>query len=637
MIDARSSESTGAAAKDPAAAGAFPAGAGSTAAIGPRLTSKSPDAQTGDQATQRPSIGLVAATASGRAASAALSAAWGVGVRVYERESVADALRDAFTECGAVVSFLALGATVRVLAPLLRHKTTDPAVVCVDESRQFAIAVLGGHHGANELAYAVADALGCTPVVTTASDATGVTALDSLGADLGLALHNPELLPLFGTRILSGEPVTVRGAERWPLPALPPNVGPIDDRSAADIVITDEVPGETGTALVYHPPSLVVGVGASRGVSAREVLATIDAALAAGGLSRRSVARLASIDLKADERGLLQAAAERGWPLVFHSAAELASIEVPNPSPGVAAETGTPSVAEAAARYDGPGRPLADLVVEKTKTPAAARAGATSVSASMATAAVARLRPRGRLAIIGLGPGARDLLTPRALSELRRASVLVGLDQYVEQIRDLLRPGAQIRASGLGAEEERARSAVELARTGRAVALIGSGDAGVYAMASPALDHADADDIDVVCVPGITAATAASNVLGAPLGHDHCSISLSDLHTPWEAIERRVRAAAEGDFVVSFYNPRSRQRDWQLAKALDIMAGRRPGSTPVGWVRNASRADETHGLTTLAEFDPSAADMYTVVTVGCSQSRIVAGRFITPRGYTWAL
>jgi cobalt-precorrin 5A hydrolase/precorrin-3B C17-methyltransferase len=155
-------------------------------------------------------------------------------------------------------------------------------------------------------------------------------------------------------------------------------------------------------------------------------------------------------------------------------------------------------------------------------------------------------------------------------------------------------------------------------------------------MASPALDYADADDIDVVCVPGITASGAASNVLGAPLGHDHCSISLSDLHTPWAAIERRVRAAAEGDFVVSFYNPRSRQRDWQLGKALGILAEHRPATAPVGWVRNASRADERHGLTTLGAFDPAVVDMYTVVTVGCSQSRIVAGRFVTPRGYRWA-
>jgi cobalt-precorrin 5A hydrolase/precorrin-3B C17-methyltransferase len=242
----------------------------------------------------------------------------------------------------------------------------------------------------------------------------------------------------------------------------------------------------------------------------------------------------------------------------------------------------------------------------------------------------------GRLAVIGLGPGARDLTAPRALAELRDAEIVVGLDQYVDQIRDVLPPDVRIEATGLGAEEQRARSAVDLARAGHRVALIGSGDAGVYAMASPALDHAETAEIEVVCVPGITAATAASNVLGAPLGHDHCSISLSDLHTPWPAIERRVRAAAEGDFVVSFYNPRSVKRDWQLPKALAILAEHRPGVTPIGWVRNAGRPDQSHGLATLAEFDPAVIDMYTTVIVGCSQSRIVAGRFVTPRGYRWA-
>ncbi|HEU5426974.1 MAG TPA: precorrin-3B C(17)-methyltransferase [Actinocrinis sp.] len=571
-------------------------------------------------------IGLVAVTASGRAAACALAAAWGdQAVRQYAQDGVSagDALRAAYAECAAVVSFLAVGATVRVLAAALRDKHEDPAVVCVDESRRFAVAVLGGHHGGNELAQRVAGVLDCTPVITTASDACGVTPLDSFGADLGFALENPQRLAAVGARVLSGERVAVFGAQRWPLPALAPNVTVTQNPADADIVISDELVDVSDAALVYRPPSLVVGVGASRGVSAREVLDTIDAALAAGGLSARSVLRLASLDLKADEAGLLEAARSRGWPVVFHAAADLAGVEVPNPSPVVRAETGTASVAEAAARYAGPTRPPADLVVAKVKSP-------------MATAAVARVPARGRLAVIGLGPGARDLLAPRAVEQLRRASVVVGLDQYVEQIRDLLRPGTQIHATGLGAEEERARSAVQLARTGLAVALIGSGDAGVYAMASPALDHADGDDVDVVCVPGITAATAASNVLGAPLGHDHASISLSDLHTPWEAIERRVRAAAQGDFVVSFYNPRSRQRDWQLGKALGILAQHRPASTPVGWVRNASRPDESGGLTTLDAFDPAVVDMYTVVTVGCSQSRIVGGRFVTPRGYTWA-
>jgi cobalt-precorrin 5A hydrolase/precorrin-3B C17-methyltransferase len=248
--------------------------------------------------------------------------------------------------------------------------------------------------------------------------------------------------------------------------------------------------------------------------------------------------------------------------------------------------------------------------------------------------AVARRRPRGRLAVVGLGPGARDLMTPRAEKELRRASVIVGLDQYVGQIRDLLVPGTRVLESGLGAEEERARTAVAAAREGHAVALIGSGDAGVYAMASPALAEA-ADDIDVVGVPGVTAALAAAALLGAPLGHDHVSISLSDLHTPWDVIEKRIRAAAESDLVVTFYNPRSRGRAWQLPKALAILAEHRTPATPVGIVRAASRPDQHVQVTTLAALDVTAVDMVTVVTVGNTATRNVAGRMVTPRGYRW--
>jgi cobalt-precorrin 5A hydrolase/precorrin-3B C17-methyltransferase len=256
------------------------------------------------------------------------------------------------------------------------------------------------------------------------------------------------------------------------------------------------------------------------------------------------------------------------------------------------------------------------------------------IKAGNVTVAAARIRPRGRLAVVGLGPGAADLRTPRAEAELRRASVVVGLDSYVDQVRQLLRPGTEIRASGLGAEEARAGEAVELAAAGRAVALIGSGDAGVYAMASPALQRCPAE-VEVVGVPGVTAALAASALLGAPLGHDHALISLSDLHTPWPAIERRIRAAADGDFVVCFYNPRSADRHWQLRAALDILAERRPAETPVGAVRQASRTGQRVWCRPLAEFDPGDVDMLTTVVVGSSQTTMVGGRMVTPRGYTW--
>ncbi|MFE9358768.1 precorrin-3B C(17)-methyltransferase [Streptomyces olivaceoviridis] len=554
-------------------------------------------------------IGLISATAAGAAARDRLAAAWPERTRVYEGP-VGQAVRAAFAECEQVVCFLATGAVVRLLAPLLAGKAADPGVVCVDEGGRFAVSLLGGHAGgANALAREVGEALGAEPVVTTATDAAGLPGLDTLG------LPYEGSVAAVSRALLDGEPVALETEVVWPLPPLP-----VAPQGAYTIRVTDRAVAAGEREVLLRPPSLVVGVGASKGAPAEEVLGLVEEALREAGLSPRSVAELATVDAKAEEPGIVAAAERLGVPLVTYSAGELAAVEVPNPSDAPLAAVGTPSVAEAAALVRG-----GELLVPKRKS--AARP-------AMATCAVVRRPGRGRLAVVGLGPGARDLLTPRAAAELRRASVLVGLDQYVDQIRDLLRPGTRVLESGLGAEEERARTAVAEARAGHAVALIGSGDAGVYAMASPALAEAS-DDIDVVGVPGVTAALAAGAVLGAPLGHDHVSISLSDLHTPWEVIERRVRAAAESDLVVTFYNPRSRGRDWQLPKALAILAGHREPTTPVGVVRNASRPDEAARVTTLAALDPATVDMMTVVTVGNTATREIAGRMVTPRGYRW--
>ncbi|WP_329247136.1 precorrin-3B C(17)-methyltransferase [Streptomyces sp. NBC_01478] len=558
-------------------------------------------------------IGLISATSAGATARDRLAAAWPDRTRVYEGP-VGDAVRAAFAECEQLVCFLATGAVVRLIAPLLGDKRTDPGIVCVDEGGRFAVSLVGGHGGgANELAVDVGELLAARPVVTTATDAVGVPGLDTLG------------FPVEGdvagvTRaLLDGEPVALDAELAWPLPPLRVSAGD----GAYVVRVTDRAvePGEQ--EVVLRPPSLVVGVGASKGAPVNEVLGLVYDALREAGLSAGNIAELATVDAKADEPGIVQAAQRLSVPLVTYSAEELAAVEVPNPSDAPLAAVGTPSVAEAAALVGG-----GELLVPKRKSERA------DGQPAMATCAVVRRVARGRLAVVGLGPGARDLLTPRAKAELRRAAVLVGLDQYVDQIRDLLRPGTLVLESGLGAEEERARTAVAEARKGQTVALIGSGDAGVYAMASPALAEAS-DDIDVVGVPGVTAALAAAAILGAPLGHDHVSISLSDLHTPWEIIERRVRAAAEADIVVTFYNPRSRGRDWQLPKALAILAGHREPTTPVGVVRNASRPDESSRLTTLAALDPATVDMMTVVTVGNTATRDIAGRMVTPRGYRW--
>ncbi|WP_204009640.1 precorrin-3B C(17)-methyltransferase [Sphaerimonospora thailandensis] len=561
-------------------------------------------------------LGLVTATRAGRTAAGRLAEATAErDVRVY---AVAD-LAQAWRECDEIVCFLAVGATVRLLAPLLGDKRTDPGVVCVDEANRFAVALVGGHAGgANRLARRVADALGATPVITTATDASGTGPLDEIGwpveGDVAAVTR----------AMLDGEEVTLAADATWPLPPLPVTVeaAPVEEvvPPAPRVVVSDRIgAGRSRPTVVVRPPSLVIGVGASGGAPAEEILTLVSRALGDAGLAPGSVARLATVDVKAGEPGIVEAARALGVPLITHPADRLARIHVPNPSEVVRNAVGTPSVAEAAALAEaGAG---GELVAPKRKS-------------AMATVAVARLRPRGRLAIVGLGPGARDLLTPRAVAELRRSGHVVGLDQYVAQIRDLLRPGTRVIESGLGAEEERARTAVRLAREGHAVALVGSGDAGVYAMAAPALEFADGT-FDVAGVPGVTAMLAGAALLGAPLGHDHCAISLSDLHTPWEAIERRVRAAAEADLVVAFYNPRSRGRDRHLSRALGILAERRSPATPVGVVTDAARPGQTVTLSTLGGFDVEPVGMRSIVIVGSTHSHVVAGRFVTPRGYSW--
>lgn len=564
-----------------------------------------------------------------------LAEAWPGKVRVLAG-GVSEQFQAAWSGSTGVVCFLATGAAVRLAAPLLGDKLTDPAVVCVDEAGRYAVALLGGHEGGgNSLAAAVAGVLGAEPVVTTATDSAGVWPLDSYGADLGFRLADRSNVARVSRALLDGVPPALVVDDTWPLPPLPTSTAASTTASAATsaaastsgsapytVVVSDRL--DAAGDLVYRPPSLVVGVGGSRGVPAAELDELVTAGLAAAGLAPESVRALATVDLKATEPGIVEVARRRRWPLLTYPAAELAAEDVPNPSEVVRAAVGTPSVAEAAAlrAARGHGRDSA-LVLPKR-------------ASAMATVAVARLAPRGKLTIVGLGPGAADLRTPRATAALRRSSVVVGLDQYVDGVRELLAPGTRVLASGLGAEEERARLAVDLATAGHAVALIGSGDAGVYAMASPALQLAG-PDVDVAAVPGVTAALASAALLGAPLGHDHAYLSLSDLHTPWPVIVGRLRACAESDLVVCLYNPRSRRRTAQFDEALEILGKHRGDHVPVGIVRDAERPDQRIIRTTLGELatDPSVVDMRSMVIVGSSRTASLAGRMVTPREYRW--
>jgi cobalt-precorrin 5A hydrolase/precorrin-3B C17-methyltransferase len=558
-------------------------------------------------------IGLIAATANGRRNAAHLAGAW-TDARLYEGKA-REALHRAWNECDGIVLFLANGAAVRLVAPLLESKLQDPGVVTVDDAGNFAVSLCGGHEGgANALAARVAETLGGTPVITTASDSIGVPALDSLGEKLGLRLEGDSNLASVGAALVSGENVNLVTDKRWPLGPLPENIFRTDKWEAPLILISDRLVETPRLSVVYRPPSLVAGVGCSRGAGAEEILTILRRSLAEAGLAEKSVAALASIDVKRDEAGLLEAAQRLKVQIYFHPSEALSTVETPNPSEQVREAVGTPSVAEAAVVSSG-----AELVLEKRKS-------------ANVTVAIGRLPVRGRLALVSLGPGEDTLLPPLAREALAASELVVGLEQYVGRIGHLLRPGTRVLTLPLGNEVERAELALSEARAGGSVALVSSGDVGTYAMASPALELAD-EDVDVVVVPGVTAAQAAASLLGSPLGHDHCSVSLSDLLTPWGVIQDRVRTAAEGDFVVSLYNPRSKGRDWQLGKVKEILLKYRPPDTPVGIVKDAYRPTQQIILTDLASLRPEDVDMMTIVLVGSSQTRIVAGRMVTPRGY----
>ncbi|MBE7552984.1 MAG: precorrin-3B C(17)-methyltransferase [Anaerolineales bacterium] len=242
------------------------------------------------------------------------------------------------------------------------------------------------------------------------------------------------------------------------------------------------------------------------------------------------------------------------------------------------------------------------------------------------------------LSLIGIGPGDLQQMTVAAQTALHAAETVIGYEVYIELVRPVLRPDQEIVVSPIGSELERAQQAVDVAVSGRHVALISSGDIGIYAMASPVFEVLrrrgwPGHDPEVEVFPGISAVQAAAARLGAPLGHDFCTISLSDLLTPWPVIERRLQAAAWGDFVVAFYNPRSQKRDWQLPRAVEILLAYRPATTPVAVAHHVTRPEEEIVLTTLGQLEPAQVDMFTLVLVGNSQSYVLANHLVTPRGY----
>ncbi len=547
-------------------------------------------------------------------------------------DDFAETVRSAFLSGRPVIGICAAGILIRILAPLLIDKREEPPVVAVSAEGAQAVPLLGGHRGANELAMRIAWLTGGAAAVTTASESRFHVALDD--PPEGWRLANPEDLKPFVSALLDGRPVRIEGDAPW----LHHAALPVSPDAPLRISVTTAPERGGPDHLVYHPATVFAGVGASRGAPAEEVAELLEDALREAGLAPQSVAAIGTISLKADEAAINALAREMNVPLRLFEAEELATVDVPSPSSVVLAETGSPSVAEASALLlageDG------RLVLPKRKS--------ANATCALAVAPAPRRslpgRPRGRLSIVGLGPGDARMRTPQATAALASATDWVGYGLYLDLAGDLA-AGRRLHRFPLGEEERRVRHALDLASRGRDVALICSGDPAVYAMATLVFEVLDGPDISdaarrvaVEVVPGISAFQSASAAAGALIGHDFCTISLSDLLTPWEVIEARIRAAAEGDFVVAFYNPRSRKRTWQLERALSILRAARPGTTPAVVASNLGRPGEHVRVMPLAEVDPEEVDMLSIVMVGNSESRMRQfgdGTWSawTPRGY----
>ena len=546
-------------------------------------------------------------------------------------------LRRLFTEGVPIVGVCAAGILIRALAPGLRDKRAEPPVVAVAEDGSAAVPLLGGHAGANALARAVAAATGGMAAVTTAGDVRLGLALDE--PPPGWRVANPAAAKDVAAALLAERPVALRveaGDAGW----LTTSAAPFAEEGERAVLVTDRAVAEPGRDLVLHPPVLALGVGCERGVEDSELIGLVDETLAAAGLAPGAVACVASLDLKMDEAAVHAAAGRLGVPARFFTVAELEAeaSRLANPSQAVFRAVGVHGVAEGAAlAAAGPG---GALVIEKT---ASRRATCAVARAPGAIEAAAVGRARGQLAVVGIGPGGAEWRTPEATSALAEAGDVVGYGLYLDLVGDLI-GDANRHETPLSQEEGRVRKALDLAAAGHAVALVSSGDAGIYALAALVFELLDAEDrpewnrIALSVVPGVSALQAAAARIGAPLGHDFCAISLSDLLTPWAEIERHLGAAADGDFIVALYNPVSARRRRQLAAARDILATQRSPETPVVLARNLGRDGETVEVIRLDELTPERADMLTVILVGNSRTRAIErggkGWVYTPRGYS---
>jgi cobalt-precorrin 5A hydrolase/precorrin-3B C17-methyltransferase len=490
-----------------------------------------------------------------------------------------------------LVALCASGIVIRALAPLLQNKRVEPPVLAVAEDGSAVVPLLGGLRGVNGLARRIADALGVAPAITTTGDVRFNVTLEAPPA--GYVARDPGASKAFMSDLLGGASVRLEGHAPW----LADSRLPFTPDGARCIRVTpDDRAPEDGT-LVFHPSTVVVGVaGGGDDLSDR-----VTAALAAAGLAPAAVALVLAPAGEAARKDVQRVADVFGCSVRFVP-------DATDPSALVAA-----AVPEA--DRDRPLWTEGPAALAVARTPEAVRPVG---------------HPRGHLAVVGLGPGGADLLAPAARETLRRADHWVGYEFYLQLAERLVgapRPGQAVHPSDNREELDRTRHALALAAAGARVAVISSGDPGIFAMAAAVMEalHAATDPlwhgVAVAVVPGITAAQAAAARVGAPLGHDFCVLSLSDNLKPFEVVLERLEHAARADLVIALYNPVSTARPWQLGQALDRLRTVRAPETPVVLARDVARPDEAVRVSTLGAVRPEDADMRTVILVGSSATQ----------------
>ncbi len=560
-------------------------------------------------------------------------------------------------EHGGLIFIMAAGIVVRTIAPMIKDKKTDPAVVVLDENGKYAVSLLSGHlGGANDLAKEVADFLGGDAVITTASDVRGLTSIDIWARDNDLVIEDWKALPHIAARLINKGRLNVYTDVDLPMPA---GFVRVQEPASADLLITNKsaVPlrrGERPFALTLRPRDLVIGIGCNSGTSADEIEDAVKRVLEEKNLSFASTRSIATIDLKTREPGLRSFAEKNALEILSFSPEELNGVAGISMSEAAFRATGANAIAEPAALL---ASGMESLLVPKQKT-----GNVTVAVAEIGRQGAGRVKKKGKktadkpgkIYVVGTGPGSIAHITPHAQQAIGNSDVIVGYGTYIGLIRDLL-GDKEVFSTGMTQEIDRCSKAVELALEGKTVSVISGGDPGIYAMAglvfeivrgeesgvrsrdkekkrdpSPLTPH---PSLSVEVIPGISALNACAARLGAPLMHDFASISLSDRLTPWELIERRLDAAAAADFVIILYNPKSRGRAGHIGRAREIIMKHRSPETPVGIVKGAMREDERIVLSDLEEMLDCEIDMQTTVIIGNSRTFIWNDHMITPRGY----